>query len=114
MISKHAFSLAKYVYKNLLTLHHSNGKPATILYHDSSYEDSAFQGGIVNFNLLRPNGDYIGYAEVLHIANLYGIILRTGCCCNPGACQRFLKLNDEDIIKNFKVIISIKYLFVLL
>lgn len=40
------------------------------------------------------------------MANLYGIILRTGCCCNPGACQRFLGLNDEDVVKHFKVILS--------
>lgn len=37
------------------------------------------------------------------MANLFKIILRTGCCCNPGACQRFLNLTDNDIIKNFTV-----------
>lgn len=64
MISKHIFHLAKYLYANLLTLHHGNGKPAVILYHDTTFEDSRYQGGIINFNLVRENGQFIGYAEV--------------------------------------------------
>lgn len=148
MISKHTFSLAQYVFRNLTSLHHSNGQPVAVLYHDSHFEDRNVQGGIVNFNLLRADGQYVGYAEVfvryelkyqivfvylikiiwflrplttqvlqylkyifqvLHMANLFGIVLRTGCCCNPGACQRFLGLNDEDVIKHFMVILKIVF-----
>lgn len=29
--------------------------------------------------------------------------LRTGCFCNPGACQRHLKLSDEELKAHFKV-----------
>ncbi|XP_074035485.1 molybdenum cofactor sulfurase isoform X2 [Leptinotarsa decemlineata] len=101
IISKHTFSLARYVYRNLISLHHSNGKPVSILYHDTTFEDPNFQGGKVNFTLLRPNGEHVGYSEVLHMANLHGIHLRTGCHCNPGACQRFLKLKPNDVLKHF-------------
>lgn len=64
MISIHTFSLAQYVFKTLASLHHSNGKPVVVLYHDSQFEDRGVQGGIVNFNLLRADGQYVGYAEV--------------------------------------------------
>lgn len=118
IISKHTFSLAKYVYRNLACLHHFNGRPAVILYHPSSFEDSSIQGPIVNFNLVRDNGEYIGYSEVLHFASLYNIQLRTGCFCNPGACQHFLHLTSEDIQRHFEVtvtnlIFNYKYVFLL-
>lgn len=64
VISKHSFSLAQYVYKNLATLHHSNGKPVVIFYHDSTFDDINLQGSTVNFNLLRDNGEYVGNTEV--------------------------------------------------
>jgi molybdenum cofactor sulfurtransferase len=59
----HTFSLARYLFQFLLTLHHSNGSPATILYCDTTYEDASTQGNIVNFNMLRPNGAYVGFIE---------------------------------------------------
>lgn len=102
-ISKHTFYLAQYVYRNLLCLHHSNGKPVVILYHNTTFENISDQGPIVNFNILRDNGEYVGYSEVLHFANLYNIHLRTGCFCNPGACQYFLKLSPEDVRRHFEV-----------
>jgi molybdenum cofactor sulfurtransferase len=101
LISKHTFSLAQYVYRNLLCLHHANGRPVVVLYHDTPFENLCDQGAIVNFNVLRDDGEHVGYAEVLHFANLYGIHLRTGCFCNPGACQYFLKLSPEDVKRHF-------------
>lgn len=64
LISKHTFELVKYVYRSLTTYHHSNGKPLAILYHDTDFSNEENQGAIVNFNLLRNTGEYIGYAEV--------------------------------------------------
>ncbi|XP_021941383.1 molybdenum cofactor sulfurase isoform X2 [Zootermopsis nevadensis] len=98
----HTFSLARYLFQFLLTLHHSNGSPAAILYCDTTYEDASTQGNVVNFNMLRPNGAYVGFIEVLNVANLNGIQLRTGCFCNPGACQRHLKLSDDDLRSQFQ------------
>ncbi|KAF2904992.1 hypothetical protein ILUMI_01176 [Ignelater luminosus] len=100
-ISRHTFALAQYVFQRLVRLHHGNGKPAVVFYHDTDFQDVNSQGGIINFNLLRPSGEFIGYAEVLHISNLYGIHLRTGCFCNPGACQRHLGLTTNDIKNHF-------------
>lgn len=71
LISRHTFSLAQYVYRNLLIMHHSSGNPIAVLYHDTVFDNPAHQGGIVNFNLLRPNGNYIGYSEVINFLHYY-------------------------------------------
>lgn len=101
LISSHVFSLARYLHHSLLALHHQNGAPVIKLYSDTDYEDEKIQGGIVSFNVLRANGEFVGYMEVLNMAALYKIHLRTGCFCNPGACQRHLGLLDEEILKNY-------------
>ncbi|KAK2584974.1 hypothetical protein KPH14_008505 [Odynerus spinipes] len=100
-ISSHVFELAKYLYHSLLRLHHGNGAPVVKIYSDNNYEDSNVQGAIVTFNVLRSNGEYIGYMEVAHMAALFKIHLRTGCFCNPGACQRHLSLTNEEILQNY-------------
>ncbi|XP_011156779.2 molybdenum cofactor sulfurase 3 [Solenopsis invicta] len=101
-ISKHVFSLAKTLHHSLLMLHHCNGKPVVKLYSDSDYEDRGSQGGIVTFNLIRSNGEYVGYMEVVNMAALFKIHLRTGCFCNPGACQRHLSLSAKEILQNYE------------
>ncbi|XP_069687555.1 molybdenum cofactor sulfurase 2 [Periplaneta americana] len=101
-VSDHTHALAKRLFHALLMLHHSNGAPATVLYCDSDYESACTQGGVVNFNMLRRSGEFVGYVEVLNMANLHGIHLRTGCFCNPGACQRHLGLSDHDVRNQFQ------------
>lgn len=101
-ISRHVFSLAQTLHHSLLTLHHCNGKPVVKLYSDSDYENHSTQGGIVTFNLIRSSGEYVGYMEVLNMAALFKIHLRTGCFCNPGACQRHLSLSTKEILQNYE------------
>lgn len=101
-ISKHVFSLAKTLHHSLLILHHCNGKPVVKLYSDSDYEDRNLQGGIVTFNLIRSNDEHVGYMEVMNMAALFKIHLRTGCFCNPGACQRHLSLSTKEILQNYE------------
>ncbi|XP_071443407.1 molybdenum cofactor sulfurase 3 isoform X2 [Hetaerina americana] len=101
-VTIHTFNLARYFYSTLISMHHSNGKPVAKVYCDTDYDNMDTQGNIVNFNLLRANGSYIGYAEVLQMANLNKIHLRTGCFCNPGACQRHLNLSDQELLENYE------------
>ncbi|KAF6204231.1 hypothetical protein GE061_002571 [Apolygus lucorum] len=101
LLRRHCFSLARYAFYALLKLHHSNGSPAVKLYADTPYDHDSCQGNIVNFNMLRANGEYVGYAEVLNMANMHGIQLRTGCFCNPGACRRHLNLTTEDVRSHY-------------
>lgn len=41
------------------------------------------------------------------MAKLHNIQLRTGCFCNPGACQRHLNLTDAQLKQHFKVVLII-------
>ncbi|XP_070508308.1 molybdenum cofactor sulfurase 3 [Chironomus tepperi] len=100
-ISRHVFNLAKYFYVHLKSMKHYNNEDVAVLYHDTSFEDITTQSGIVNFNLKHANGSFIGFAEFASIAALHNLIVRTGCFCNPGSCQTFLNLTNEDLLKHF-------------
>ncbi|XP_064594606.1 molybdenum cofactor sulfurase-like [Liolophura sinensis] len=100
-ISNHTFSVARYFYHELKNLHHGNGNPLAVIYCDTVFDDISTQGAVVNFNILRGNGQYAGFAEVDKLAQLHNIHLRTGCFCNIGACQKHLGLTEEQIKKNY-------------
>lgn len=36
------------------------------------------------------------------MAELFNIQIRSGCFCNPGACQRFLNLSNEELLTHFQ------------
>ncbi|XP_055523536.1 molybdenum cofactor sulfurase 3-like [Wyeomyia smithii] len=101
-ISHHTFLIGQYCYRRLEALRYPSGGEVIRLYHDTKFENRSLQGGIVNFNLLHEDGSFIGFAEFAYLASVHNIILRTGCFCNPGACQRLLGLTDEDVLKQFK------------
>ncbi|XP_037082509.1 molybdenum cofactor sulfurase-like [Pollicipes pollicipes] len=101
-VSAHVFGLAQYTYRHLSALRHSNGSPVVRIYSDTEYDDIETQGGIISFNLLRPDGAFFGSTEVEKFAGVYDIDLRTGCFCNPGACQRFLGLSTETVKEHFQ------------
>ena len=63
--STHAFNLSKCLYNYLMTCCHGNGKPVSKVYCDSKFLSMETQGPIVAFNLLNPDGSYIGFAKVL-------------------------------------------------
>lgn len=100
-ISKHTFNLGRYLVAQLMSLHHLNGKPLCLFYHDSDYTDPNLQGGIVNFNIKHSDGSFVGFAEFACIATLHNIYLRTGCFCNPGACQSHLGHTNEELMTHF-------------
>eukprot|EP00117_Sycon_ciliatum_P000563 scpid8009/ scgid6098/ Molybdenum cofactor sulfurase; Molybdenum cofactor sulfurtransferase len=96
-VEKHTHQLASLAYAQLTSMCHSNGKPVVEVYSSTAYQSSAVQGPVVAFNLLQPDGTYIGNNQVGKLAAAHDIQLRTGCFCNMGACQRWLGLSDERI-----------------
>lgn len=60
------------------------------------------QGPVLAMSFVGPGGEPVGHAEVGKLAALEGIQLRTGCFCNPGACQAALGLSDRDMMRNFE------------
>ncbi|XP_040172837.1 molybdenum cofactor sulfurase [Anopheles arabiensis] len=101
-IQRHTFQLARHCYRELQALQHANGGRVVDLYHDTAFGDARTQGAIVNFNVLNDDGGHVGFAEVACMAANHGIYLRTGCFCNPGACQRHLRLADDDLLRHYR------------
>lgn len=101
-ISYHVFNLAKYFYIEANKIKHNNGSPVIKFFSSTEFVSHKRQGGVTAFILLNDDGSYVGYAEFNCIAALHKIHVRTGCFCNPGACQRYLELSDEIILHNFE------------
>lgn len=93
-INRHISSLTLFTFKLLSELRHFSGESVVHFYGRFS---SPPYGGIINFNLLKPDGSFVHYYKVEQMASDSNIHLRTGCFCNPGACQDFLGLTLEEI-----------------
>ena len=63
-VLNHTYSLALYAYNNMSAMKHSSGKPLCRIYCKTDFKDKTRQGPIINFNVLRENGDFVGYSEV--------------------------------------------------
>ncbi|KAI5108127.1 molybdenum cofactor sulfurase [Silurus meridionalis] len=101
-IQLHTFGLARYTYIILSCLCHSNSQPVAQIYCDNEFENAAYQGATLNFNLLDGYGQVIGYFQVDKMACLFNIHLRTGCFCNTGACQAYLGISNQEVKSNLK------------
>ncbi|KAJ3424987.1 molybdenum cofactor sulfurase [Anaeramoeba flamelloides] len=96
-ISRHVYSLAKFLYDQLIALRWKNGKNVVEVYGKWKQENNGdVQGGIVTFNTLNPAGEFIGYNQLDGTYAREGIQIRSGCHCNPGSCSRYFGLNDHD------------------
>ncbi|GMT32211.1 hypothetical protein PFISCL1PPCAC_23508, partial [Pristionchus fissidentatus] len=81
---------------------HANGRPLCVLYEHEENPSSNSKGPTIAFNVRRHDGSWVGFIEVEKMADLFGIHLRTGCFCNAGACQKYLKLSNEELKANFE------------
>jgi molybdenum cofactor sulfurtransferase len=104
-INQHSMCIATEFVSRLRELRHRNGKPAVVIYGVWAKDNVKEKGPTVSFNCLRSDGSYVGYNEVSKLAELHDppLQLRTGCFCNPGACQEALGLNDEDVKNNYLI-----------
>jgi molybdenum cofactor sulfurtransferase len=108
-ISPHVAALHKFLYRSMMSLNHYNGAPLCDIYVESSdmgsdlVDNLSTYGPILNFNLRRSNGQWIGYGDVERLASMKDIHVRTGGFCNPGSMQRWLDLSAEEVKKNLEV-----------
>ncbi|CAB9523830.1 Molybdenum cofactor sulfurase [Seminavis robusta] len=107
-IQQHTHILAHEFCQRVQALSHANnGRPAVVLYgawgHQQPQQNNK-PGPVVAFNICRSDGSIVGYTEVSKLAGLYNppLQLRTGCFCNPGACQDALGLTNDEIIDNYQ------------
>lgn len=63
-VLNHTHSIALYTYNNMSAMKHLSGQPLCKIYCKTDFKDKTRQGPIINFNLLRTNGDFVGYSEV--------------------------------------------------
>jgi molybdenum cofactor sulfurtransferase len=109
-IQKHTLCLAQEFVFRLKNLKHSSGLSAIVIYGEWKHfsgmttTKNSMLGPTVAFNVRRSDGSYVGYNEVSKLAVLFrpAIQVRTGCFCNPGACQLALGLSDDDVVRNYK------------
>ncbi|KAG0729488.1 Molybdenum cofactor sulfurase [Chionoecetes opilio] len=102
-VASHVHHLARYTHHTLRSMRHARGTPVARLYlapGDSWHPTT--HGPIVNFNLRNADGSFVGYAQVERVASLYNLHLRTGCLCNPGACQLYLGITPDKLQTQFK------------
>lgn len=91
-ISNHTAQLGKLLYDGLSSLKHSNGTPACRLYKDevAVYGDPTLQGATIAFNVLKSDGNMVGYEEFEEAADERNIFVRSGSLCNPGGMASYL------------------------
>lgn len=102
LIQIHTFTLIKQLYSNMLGLKHFNDTPVVTIYSETDYSDFKKQGPIITFNLLRPDGNYVGFNHVLQLASIQNFHLRGGCFCNMGACSALLNVPDSILQKAYE------------
>ncbi len=87
--------LATWLMEELAALRHGNGKRVARIYGPL---DGESRGGTVALNVYDPQGVHVDHRSVEERANSWGISLRTGCFCNPGAGELAMGLQRDEIV----------------
>nr|CAG8615443.1 1412_t:CDS:10 [Entrophospora candida] len=102
-IKKHVTSLITYLYRSMKSLYHSNGEAVCVIYSNKKdFSDNTGQGPVINFNVKRSDGSWVGYLEVERLAGMNGIHIRAGEHCNPGSVAKWINVTTIDRIENYK------------
>lgn len=102
----HSTCLAAELVRRFAEILHENGSPVVEVYGWKSLTKTSLgmdHGPTVAFNILGSDGSPVGYDEVSKLATINSppIQIRTGCFCNPGACQSAIKLTNTDVVNNY-------------
>jgi len=88
-------ALAGWLMEELASLRHGNGSRVVRIYGPL---ETRARGGTVALNVYDAGGAAIDHRTVEERANAWGISLRTGCFCNPGAGELALGLERDEIV----------------
>jgi molybdenum cofactor sulfurtransferase len=88
-------ALAGWLIQELSALRHGSGIPLVRIYGPL---EMAGRGGTVALNVYDAQGVHVDHRVVEEQANSWGISLRTGCFCNPGAGEMALGLERGEIL----------------
>lgn len=95
-------ALARWAVCALRGLHHSNGRAVCTVYGWGDGrtlgigDDGGGAGTVVAFNVFDADGAPIGWDLVQQVLALSAVVVRAGCCCNPGACAAALGASPEE------------------
>ncbi|MFN8595364.1 MAG: aminotransferase class V-fold PLP-dependent enzyme [Anaerolineae bacterium] len=93
-IHTRVMSLTGWLIDQLLSLHHSNGRPLIRLYGPPTTDR---RGGTIQVNFFDREGEMYSCYELEKLANVEHISLRAGCHCNPGAREAALGFTRDDL-----------------
>jgi molybdenum cofactor sulfurtransferase len=98
-ISLHTAQLGKLLYDGLSGLKHSNGVSLCRIYKDDAavYGDASLQGATIAFNVVRADGNMVGYEDVEEAADERNIFVRSGSLCNPGGMATYLQWSPPEM-----------------
>ncbi len=88
-------ALAGWLIDKLMLLRHGNGDRVARIYGPVEMDG---RGGTVALNVYDSGGGHIDHRLVEERANRWGISLRTGCFCNPGAGEMAMGLERDEIV----------------
>jgi selenocysteine lyase/cysteine desulfurase len=88
-------ALAGWLVQELMALRHDNWERLIRIYGPLEMEA---RGGTVALNVYDARGDHMDHRLVEERANEWGISLRTGCFCNPGAGEMALGLERGEVL----------------
>jgi selenocysteine lyase/cysteine desulfurase len=95
VLSRRVKALTGWLIRELTALRHSGGEPLVRVYGPL---DTEVRGGTVALNVYDARGRHVDHRTVEEEANAWGISLRTGCFCNPGAGEMALGLERGEIL----------------
>eukprot|EP01025_Chloroclados_australasicus_P039899 TRINITY_DN4155_c0_g1_i1.p1 TRINITY_DN4155_c0_g1~~TRINITY_DN4155_c0_g1_i1.p1 ORF type:complete len:789 (+),score=82.25 TRINITY_DN4155_c0_g1_i1:167-2533(+) len=97
-IQAHVAALTGYLYKRLSSLKHSNGNKMLSIFGKHDHPNwQKVQGGIINFEILNPSKSVLSYKQFEREAADAGFHIRTGAECNPGACYKYIGIEENEI-----------------
>ncbi|KAK6348500.1 hypothetical protein TWF718_006290 [Orbilia javanica] len=100
-ISRHTQALGILLFESLKARKHANGTSIVHIYTDQHPSCPNFQGATFAFNLRKQDGSFVGFNDVLKLASVRDIHLRTGGLCNPGGVMKWMNLSEQEMRKNF-------------
>lgn len=101
-LSRHVGALIELLYSELKSSYHANGTPLCRVIAGNHGTTPRRQGPTLAAVYQWLDGSPIPFDLVQRSAHARGLLVRAGCCCNVGACQRWLHLTDADIKRNYE------------
>ncbi len=95
LIHARVHALGAWMLELLGSLRHGDGSPAAVIYGPRGAEG---RGATIAFNFLHPDGRIVDERYVALVASRYGISLRTGCFCNPGAGEIAFTISRATLV----------------